>query len=267
MEYSKQSHNVTPASGGRRRASSHAMSAPTTRLPRSRSASGEGMGPAFNLMREGPGRYSCRNPRANELTSPRSDISRGNKTWTFRQRNNRPTLSYETYMNPTTASQQRRVSSESPKRRLPLKSSENSTRTTPVTKLSQSASTSPSREISPILQEFLSNEDDLSDDTKILQKMEMLVNQYKARVEANLKRQNSKENSDHARWNSTGDLTVEGMLNPNALRPERKLSAPPSPVAVTDPIKNLQISPKQRRGSLGASNSKIPMPRWYTKNT
>lgn len=253
--------NLTPSSGpARRRSTSQVvMSAPTTRMPRSRSASGEqGLAHNYNLFREGPGRFSYRTPRPADFRS-----EGGNKTWTFRQRNNRPTLSYETYMSPTLASQQRRVSSESPNRRIPLRSADNFAKISPVRKVSQSASTSPSKNLSPLLQEILSSETDLSDDSKILQKMEMIVNQYKARVEANLKRKETKEN---ARWNSTGDLSDEGYLNPVVPRGQRKLSAPPSPVSVTDPLQNLDISARPRRDTLGSSSgSKIPMPRWYTK--
>ncbi|CAM1320774.1 GAS2L1 (predicted) [Pycnogonum litorale] len=246
-------------------------SAASPRMPRSRSATGEGTAPAFgNLNREGPGRYSYRSPRSCETNRSRIDVG-GNKTWTFRQRDARPTVTTETYMNPTTASIQRRKSTESSKNRLPLRSTENSDRT-PVRNVSFSASSSPTREISPLLKEILSNEDELNDDTKILQKMEMLVNQYKARVEAaNVKsneeqQHKSKNRSRRAnKWNSTGDLSDEGRTttirsheNPNV----RKMSEPPSSSADggDDNDKN-DTQSRQRRDSA----TKIPMPRWYTR--
>lgn len=147
------SPNQSPVKG--RRASTG-----TGSMPRSQSQTYDELEDNPVLSRQGPGRYSCRNLR---MSDPRPKVDTGNKTWTFRQRSPRPSVVRETY-------RLRKSPATTPKLRSPENPS--------------IAVSSPvrSKQISPLLEEML-RDDNLDSDEKILERMELLINQYKKKME------------------------------------------------------------------------------------
>lgn len=137
----------------------------TGTMPRSQSQTyGEMDDRQLTLSRQGPGRYSCRNLRTADI---RPKIDTGNKTWTFRQKSPRSSVARETY-------RPRKSPCATPKIRSPTKSLDNNT-------IHNTGSPVRNKQISPLLEEML-HDDSLDSDEKILEKMEMLINQYKKKI-------------------------------------------------------------------------------------
>lgn len=203
---------VLPHSNGRPRQSSMPPASSTRRksvdsalcsFPRSRSHSSEGsmLSDKGFFIRGTSGRSSWRGPPTPRPS--RSDGNSGNKTWAFRQRNQRTPLTPESFGRNTSASPMR----------------------------GQRPHVS-----SPILKELLTDSC-LDSDDKILKRMELLVNQYRARLQESGKL----ELYD-------GDEQYRSSTLPKMSR-----TAPTSP-------ENFRSPPCRRKGS------KIPMATYYDRD-
>ncbi|XP_022250381.1 GAS2-like protein pickled eggs [Limulus polyphemus] len=207
----------------------------TPGIPRSYSQTSDMGGFGSSLPRNFPRRFSYKPP-----TDVCPKVDTGCKTWTFRQRPSRTSISPDLYRFSSGENSNRSPSKSTTN--LKSKSAESSISSSPQ-KLSPAKSVSTANKMQKLLKDI-----DLVTDSEFFSEMQRFINSYREKVDKKIQEEEELENSDSA-------------SSPSTMRCSPDLDRPPS-----QGLDQSQQSPKfrPRRESQGGS-TKIPVPVWYNK--
>ncbi|XP_022241924.1 GAS2-like protein 1 [Limulus polyphemus] len=229
VQMSRHNSSNSSAYGRKDRRSSTDSSSYTSSISRCHSQTSDIGGLGSSLTRNTPGRFSYKPP-----TDVRPKVDTGNKTWAFRQRATRSSISPDFC-------------------RYPSRGNNLSPSKTKTNLKSRSAESSPAKSIvtATKVQKLLEDIDLATDDT-FFNEMQRFISSYREKIEKKLK--NEQEENAYLNDDDSTSSTPTMLCSPDSDRP---------------PSRGLgysQQSPKfrPRRESQGGS-TKIPLPVWYNK--
>ncbi|XP_022253929.1 uncharacterized protein LOC111088347 [Limulus polyphemus] len=222
--------------GRKGRRSSTDSSNCTPPISRNFSQSGDMSEIGSSLLRNSPGQFSYKPP-----TNVRPKVDTGSKTWAFRQRPSRKSVSPDIYCHSSGGS-----TTPSPNKtviKLKTRSAESSLHCSPR----KESSTKPTAsKMQSLLKDI-----DLGTDDQFLSEMQKFIHSYREKIEKKLKEE---QDDTPLTFNDNTSSTPAMIYSPDSDHPSSRGSS------------CIQLSPKirPRRGSQGGS-TKIPVPMWYNK--